>query len=120
MASIEQLISQPARPLANGNSAAGGALNISTGALGSRTKGYITAILISASAAPASPVAATLTIAGQTLTFQIPASAYAPMLLNFSKAPLESDFGETIALAVPAHGGAVVISGAILGYKVSA
>lgn len=119
MASIEQLISQPAKVLQSNKSAAGAQVQL-TQTNGSRTKTYVTMIAISASAAPAAAVEATLVCGGQTLYLEIPASAYAPMLLNFSKAPLQSDFGESVVLTVPGHGGAVIASAAIIGYQASA
>jgi hypothetical protein len=118
MASIEQLVSQPATPLVVGISAAGGALSLQPGAPGTRTRYYVTGIMFSASAAPAAPTTATLTIRGTTITIQVPASAYAAVTINFSK-PIESNLNENIALAVGAHGGAVLVSGAILGWKAS-
>ena len=117
MASIETLVASPAKVLQAGNSGAGAQL-VLTQTAGARTKTYVTGITISASAAPATPVAATLVIGGVTMTFQIPAAAYAPFEIPFTR-PLESNFGESVVLTVPAHGGAVIVSAAILGYPAS-
>lgn len=116
---IDQSLASPAKVLVAGNSAAGGALSISKAPANANTKTYITGFMFSAGAAPAAATSATLTVNGATLTVQIPASAYALVFVNFANKPLESNVNETVQLQVGAHGGAVVVSGAIFGYQLS-
>lgn len=118
MADRQQVLTTPATVLAADTSAAGAELAIDVTA-GSRTRTYITAIHFSASDAPASATTATLAIAGETLTFRIPAAAYATVFINFAKTPLESALGETVTLTIGAHGGAVLVSAALYGFKLA-
>lgn len=116
MASIEQLIAQPAKVL--GTASQTNALNTLTlAAPGTRTRYYITALCISGSAAPSAPAQATLTVNGVAVPLQIPAAQFAPIFINFAKAPLESDLNEQVALSCPALGASVISTVTLFGYK---
>lgn len=120
MASLESLNFQPATLLASGTSAAGASVTATADPITTTFKYVVTAICISASAAPAAAVLAELKISGGAtkLPLRIPASAYAPIFINFAQTPLEFDAGDEPELTVPGHGGAVLVSVAIFGRKV--
>jgi hypothetical protein len=120
MASIEQTQFYPTTLLASGSSAAGAAVTATATAITTTFKYVVTAICISATAAPAAAVLAELKISGGAtkLPLRLPASAYAPIFINFAQSPLEFEAGEEPELTVPAHGGAVIVSVAIFGRKV--
>jgi hypothetical protein len=85
---------------------------------------YITGWIISASAAPAAAVEATLTGAtnadgttGDTINIEIPASAFAMMSREFGSHPLKIKPATNAVLTLPALGAAVVGS-ATLFYRI--
>lgn len=115
MPSIEQTMLQPASVLAT-NTGGAGAAATATKVVGSGSYALITAITISASAAPAAAVKAELRADGASIAdINIPASAYAPIHINFAQSPLQLARGEDVALFVPAHGGAVIVTATIYG-----
>lgn len=75
---------------------------------------YVTGIIISASASPAAAVAATLSDGTTTITFEIPASAFAPIIWNSTVrfAP-----GVAVTLTVPDLGSGVVCAITLMGYS---
>lgn len=83
---------------------------------------YITKICYSASAAPAATVEATLTgaqtpaQAAQTLKFEIPAAAFAPVTIDFGVHPLKCTVNTDAVLTIPDLGAAVIGSAQIFGY----
>lgn len=81
---------------------------------GAQKRVVVHSLLISASGAPAAPVAATLAINGATVTIQIPAGAFAPILLNFNRS-LVGNLSENVVLTVPALGSGVVCSATLFG-----
>jgi hypothetical protein len=115
MPSIEQTSFKPAKLLAT--TSATNAVCTAQKTAGARVQNYITAICISASAAPAAAVQATLTINGTAIPIQLPAAAFAPIFINFAKAALEGDVGETVSLSVPALGAAVICTVTLYGFQ---
>lgn len=80
---------------------------------------FVTGIILSANAAitTSGGVAATLTnVQGGTLTFQIPASAIAPVVLLFGVHPLRVTPGQNTVLTLPALGASVVGTATLLYY----
>lgn len=78
---------------------------------------YICGVILSATAAPASPVAATLAgVVGGTMTLEIPASAFAVIGLLFGVHPLKITQGVDAVLTLPALGGTTVGSASVLYY----
>lgn len=76
---------------------------------------YVTGIIISASAAIAAPVEATVTgLVGGTLKFELPAAQIAPVVLLFGVHPLRATPGTNVVLTVPALGASVVGSATLL------
>lgn len=83
---------------------------------------FVTKIVYSASAAPAATVEATLTggqtaaEAAQTLKFEIPAAAFAPVTIDFGVHPLKCVANTDAVLTIPALGAAVIGSAQVYGY----
>ena len=75
---------------------------------------FVTGVQISASAAPAAAVTATLAgVLGadgtaKTISWQIPASAFAPLTFNLATHPLKALPGTNLVLSLPALGGSTV------------
>lgn len=75
---------------------------------------YILGITISASAAPAAAVTALLKDGTTTiLPLEIPASAFAPIVIGFGTSPIRISAGANAVLTIPALGGTTVSSGTI-------
>jgi hypothetical protein len=83
---------------------------------------FITKIEISGSAAPAATVEATLTgavnAAGQAVTikWEIPANAFAPIIIDFGTHPLRCAANTDVVLTVPDLGSGVICACALHGY----
>lgn len=78
---------------------------------------YITGIIMSSSGVVAVAVAPTLTnVQGGTLTFQIPASAIAPVVLLFGVHPLRITPGQDAVLTLPALGSGITGTATLLYY----
>ena len=116
MATLEQLIGQPAKVL--GSASQTNATNTLTlAAPGPRSRYYITALCISASAAPAAPATVTVTANGVAIGIQIPAAQFAPIFINFANKPLQADENEQVALSCPALGASVLSTVTLYGFK---
>lgn len=75
---------------------------------------YILGITISASAAPTAAVEVTLKDGATTvLPFEIPAAAFAPIVLGFGANPLRITRGANAVLTIPALGSGVISSGSL-------
>lgn len=75
---------------------------------------YILGLTVSASAAPAATVRVTLTDNGTIiLPLEIPAAAFAPIVINLEGHPLQISTGSDAVLTIPALGGTTVSSGTI-------
>lgn len=115
MASRDDLASKHSTPLATTTATNGTATATVAAAAEKRTA--VHGLLITASAAPAAAVDATLTIGATTVTIHIPAGAFPPVLLNFNRSLL-SGVNESVALSVPALGAGVKCSVTIFGTRV--
>lgn len=103
--------------------AAGGAAAVTFPKSSQPTAGiFVTKIIISANAAPAAVTTATLTgpvnAAGQavTMTLQIPASAFAPIVIDYGTHPLKCAANTDAVLTLGAVGGASLGTVVINGY----
>jgi hypothetical protein len=69
---------------------------------------HLQGFIISASAAPGAAVEATITgLEDGTITIQIPAAAFAPIVVNFGSSPLRGSAATNLVLNVPSLGGSV-------------
>lgn len=78
---------------------------------------YIVGIILSSSGALTGPVAPTLTnVVGGDLTFQLPASAIAPVVMLFGVHPLRITPGANAVLTLPDLGAGIVGTATLLYY----
>lgn len=68
----------------------------------------VTGLLVTASAAPAAAVTATLVYGSTTININLPASAFSPLRVDFGTHPLETGENNSATLTVPALGAGVV------------
>ncbi len=83
---------------------------------------FVTKLIISSSAAPATPVAVTVTgpvnAAGQatTITIEIPANAFAPIVIDYGTHPLRCQANTDVVMTIPDLGAGVTAAGQLFGY----
>lgn len=91
-----------------------------TKAASAKNRHYLTGLSISMSAAPAAAVTATLSDGATVIDqFEIPATAQAPMVVNFPRA-YQCSPNAAVTLSVPSLGGGVKCSVAIRGFTLAA
>jgi hypothetical protein len=73
----------------------------------------VTGFLVTASAAPAAAVQATLVYGTTTITIDIPATAFSPMRVDFGTHPLHTGENNSATLTVPALGTGVKCDAAL-------
>ncbi len=81
---------------------------------------FLYGVILSASAAPATPVVASVAgVTGQTINMEIPASAFAPIVLALNTHPMQCSAGVDLVVTLPALGSGVVGSVTVF-YKILA